>query len=96
MKKWIFSLSVLSLIILSVDGFVSARAKEKEKAVIKYKKGKKINFESLLIEGEQKKPEMSVVFHLAVGRQAQAMFKLFQLQCQVECVRLPSVLITYQ
>jgi hypothetical protein len=31
------------------------------KAKVKYKKGKKLNFESLLIEGEQKKPEMSVV-----------------------------------
>lgn len=32
-----------------------------KKAKVKYKKGKKLNFESLLIEGEQKKPEMSVV-----------------------------------
>lgn len=31
------------------------------KPKVKYKKGKKLNFESLLIEGEQKKPEMSVV-----------------------------------
>ena len=28
---------------------------------IHYKKGKRIDFESLLVEGENKKPEMSVV-----------------------------------
>ena len=42
--------------LLSLNGF----AKE-GKSKVKYKKGKKLNFESLLIEGEQKKPEMSVV-----------------------------------
>jgi hypothetical protein len=34
---------------------------QEENAKVKYKKGKKLDFESLLIEGEQKKPEMSVV-----------------------------------
>lgn len=53
MKKWIFSSLILML--------VAVNANAKDKVTVKYKKGKKINFESLLIEGEQKKPEMSVV-----------------------------------
>lgn len=32
-----------------------------EDAKVKYKEGKKIDFETLLIEGEGKKPELSVV-----------------------------------
>lgn len=52
MKKAIFVFCFL----LSINGFaIDGKSK------VKYKKGKKINFESLLIEGEQKKPEMSVV-----------------------------------
>jgi len=46
---------LLALIGSTQDG------KAVEKKGVKYKKGKKLNFESLLIEGEQKKPEMSVV-----------------------------------
>lgn len=46
---------LLSLGVFATDG------KASESKGIKYKKGKKLNFESLLIEGEQKKPEMSVV-----------------------------------
>ena len=47
---------VICLLALSVCGY----AKD-GKPKVKYKKGKKLNFESLLIEGEQKKPEISVV-----------------------------------
>jgi len=36
-------------------------AQEVSKSKIKYKKGDRIDFESLLIEGERKKPELSVV-----------------------------------
>lgn len=52
MKVFLF----ISLFALSTNAFT-----KDGKAKIKYKKGKKLNFESLLIEGEQKKPEMSVV-----------------------------------
>tara|TARA_Y100000389_G_C17170734_1_gene369014 strand:- start:138 stop:389 length:252 start_codon:yes stop_codon:yes gene_type:complete len=48
--------TLLFCFLLSLNGI----AKE-GKSKVKYKKGKKLNFESLLIEGEQKKPEMSVV-----------------------------------
>lgn len=36
-------------------------ANDSEKTKVRYKKGGRIDFESLLIEGERKKPEMSVV-----------------------------------
>lgn len=52
MKKAI----VLFCFLLSLNTFAT-----EGKSSVKYKKGKKLNFESLLIEGEQKKPEMSVV-----------------------------------
>lgn len=56
---------VLGIAILLVGAFVIAApsnvfAKDGSKKV-RYKKGKRIDFESLLVEGENKKPEMSVV-----------------------------------
>ena len=48
-------LILLSLILFSL----SSQAEQKNK--VTYKKGKKIDFESLLIEGENKKPDMSIV-----------------------------------
>lgn len=51
------------LIILSVLMFSAGvyAANKSEKTKVRYKKGGRIDFESLLIEGERKKPEMSVV-----------------------------------
>lgn len=56
---------VLGFAILLVGAFVLVApadvfAKDGSKK-IRYKKGKRIDFESLLVEGEGKKPEMSVV-----------------------------------
>lgn len=36
-------------------------AKDKEQPKVRYSKGKKLDFESLLIEGQLKRPEISVV-----------------------------------
>ncbi len=50
-------LLLMTIISFSISGFA-----EKQKSNgIKYKKSKRIDFESLLVEGERKKPEMSVV-----------------------------------
>ena len=51
------------LILITLLTMVSASfaATEKTKTKVRYKKGGRIDFESLLIEGERKKPEMSVV-----------------------------------
>jgi hypothetical protein len=49
-----------AIVLISLCLSFGAIAKD-SKPKVKYKKGKKLNFESLLIEGEQKKPEMSVV-----------------------------------
>ena len=48
-------LVLLSLLSLSFSAFSAETSK------VTYKKGKKIDFESLLIEGENKKPDMSIV-----------------------------------
>jgi len=53
MKKGIFILSLLLMTSLS--------AEDKNKTNVKYKAASRIDFESLLIEGERKKPEMAVV-----------------------------------
>lgn len=50
---------LIILIVLMVTSLNSFAQKDKEK--LKYIKSKKIDFESLLIEGENKKPEISVV-----------------------------------
>jgi len=54
MKLWM--ISALFLMMLSQELFAQASAKS-----LKYREGKKIDFESLLIEGENKKPQLSVV-----------------------------------
>jgi hypothetical protein len=41
--------------------FFSLGVQAKEKAKVKYKTGKRIDFQSLLIEGEKKKAQFSVV-----------------------------------
>jgi hypothetical protein len=51
MKLWMISLLLPTLLLAS-----DVTAKK-----LKYREGKKIDFESLLIEGENKKPELSVV-----------------------------------
>jgi hypothetical protein len=51
MKLWMISLLLPTLLLAS-----EVTAKK-----LKYREGKKIDFESLLIEGENKKPELSVV-----------------------------------
>ena len=48
---------MLLVLLFIVDLAFAQSAKSK----IRYKKGKRIDFESLLVEGEGKKPEMSVV-----------------------------------
>lgn len=51
-------LILISFIIVSAASFAAPKS---EKTKVRYKKGGRIDFESLLIEGERKKPEMSVV-----------------------------------
>jgi len=54
---------VLSLFTFGVQAFELTDKKADDAAVVKvkYKDSSRIDFESLLIEGERKKPEMSVV-----------------------------------
>ena len=58
-------LVTLFTLLLSVNVFAATNSnsseEKKEKIKVRYKKGGRIDFESLLIEGESKKPEMSVV-----------------------------------
>lgn len=63
MKK---SLVIISLVMsfFTVAAFAQTDAQVKEaekKGKVKYKSSGRIDFESLLIEGERKKPEMAVV-----------------------------------
>ena len=53
----------LFLIVLLAAGSLQNvnAAADKEKVKVRYTKGARIDFEALLIEGERKKPEMSVV-----------------------------------
>ena len=50
---------VLGIFLLS--SLTPVMAEEKTKSHVKYKSQGRVDFESLLIEGERKKPEMSVV-----------------------------------
>ena len=54
MKLWMISL-------LTFTFALSSFASEEQAKNLKYREGKKIDFESLLIEGENKKPQLSVV-----------------------------------
>lgn len=54
MKLWMISLVAFSFTL-------SVFATEEQAKNLKYREGKKIDFESLLIEGENKKPQLSVV-----------------------------------
>lgn len=58
MKKSL--LLLLGLLLLSVSAF-AAKDKNEDKKGVKYRKGKKIDFESLLIQGEKKRAEILVV-----------------------------------
>ena len=58
MKKSL--LLLLGLLLLSVSAF-AAKDKIEDKKGVKYRKGKKIDFESLLIQGEKKRAEILVV-----------------------------------
>lgn len=53
MMKIVLAVFLLTSIAFAVEKNPSAK--------VKYRKSKKIDFESLLIEGERKRPEMSVV-----------------------------------
>ena len=56
--------SITRMILITVFAFstLSSFAEDtKNKAKVKYKAASRIDFESLLIEGERKKPEMAVV-----------------------------------
>ncbi len=52
---------VLTFILALSFSNLSFAKSSAEKKKVKYKKGKRIDFESLLVEGENKKPDMSVV-----------------------------------
>lgn len=60
MKKIMMIISVLGLGFSSFTA-MSAEGNTKSKSKVKFKASKRIDFESLLIEGERKKPEMAVV-----------------------------------
>jgi len=51
----------LAIILIFLTTFTAFAAGEVDKKKVKYKKSSRIDFESLLIEGERKKPEMAVV-----------------------------------
>ena len=53
MRRVLFALLILSLPIMDASAEKSPK--------VKYKKGKDINFESLLIEGQIKRPDISIV-----------------------------------
>lgn len=52
---------ILLSLILSSTVFAKNTEENKEGVKVKYKESGRIDFESLLIEGERKKPELSVV-----------------------------------
>ncbi|MCR9203589.1 MAG: hypothetical protein NXH75_03360 [Halobacteriovoraceae bacterium] len=60
MKK-IIAMSFLSLFLVSTLAEDKKPLSEVQKSKVKYKAASRIDFESLLIEGERKKPEMAVV-----------------------------------
>lgn len=55
-----FTISFFCLFALSASAF-AMDGKKITKGKVKFKASKRIDFESLLIEGERKKPEMAVV-----------------------------------
>ena len=55
-------LIVLLMVFASTLAFANKNTEENKEGVkVKYKESSRIDFESLLIEGERKKPELSVV-----------------------------------
>jgi hypothetical protein len=61
MKKIVLGFAILIGGAFVLTAPADVFAKDGDKKNIRYKKGKRIDFESLLVEGENKKPEMSVV-----------------------------------
>ena len=61
MKKIVLGFAILVGSAFVLNAPAEVFAKEGNDKNIRYKKGKRIDFESLLVEGENKKPEMSVV-----------------------------------
>lgn len=59
--KTIITMSLLSLFLFSTHAEEKKPLSEAQKSKVKYKAASRIDFESLLIEGERKKPEMAVV-----------------------------------
>ena len=59
MKAFTFFVILITMIVLG--NLAEAEEKTKRKGKVKFKASKRIDFESLLIEGERKKPEMAVV-----------------------------------
>lgn len=57
----IIAMSFLSLFLVSTFAEEEKPLSEVQKSKVKYKAASRIDFESLLIEGERKKPEMAVV-----------------------------------
>ena len=49
------------LLILLIASFALAAEDEKPKTNVRYKAGKEVNFEELLIQGQLKRPEITVV-----------------------------------
>ncbi len=58
--KYVLILTFLSLNIFAFE-LTDKKTEEVNSVKVKYKDSTRIDFESLLIEGERKKPEMSVV-----------------------------------
>jgi hypothetical protein len=52
---------LLLILLLSVSVFATTETSETSSSKVKYKKGKDVNFEELLIQGLLKRPEVSVV-----------------------------------
>ncbi len=55
------SFNKLILLLILIISFSASAAENKTKSKVKFKASSRIDFESLLIEGERKKPEMAVV-----------------------------------
>lgn len=60
MKNITMIISLLGLFAFNSNA-LAEQGKTKRKGKVKFKASKRIDFESLLIEGERKKPEMAVV-----------------------------------
>jgi hypothetical protein len=54
-------LFMMALLLISQYGWTAETAATADKPAIRYKKGSDINFEELLIQGQLKRPEISVV-----------------------------------